>query len=784
MDSDSGSPSASPPAKTQPNVSAINHNTTSEDSSNIMRDVRRLIFDRCGDNSVWESLAEDDDDLRRHRQQRSGSRRAVHIREDANLVHEDMELLQIPPGLGLLFFAAQADGQTKSSPNLMKLLLIAAAPPLPEDPCHRLYTKHHEQLAKRQASLDAITQRLLDEEMKECTFRPIVSEVAQKMAPKGAEEFAAKCKEWKEHAQQKLLKKAEREAKEKEEEQMKQWKMNKHSKRLAARAADRRKKADDEAVANGEEEGGAVQRSSPTRQASSSPYGGAAQKFRREPKVAEQYSFEPITNTARLREAYITGGPSPKSRAARSGGDTPGERDVNDGPAQTTASHIVQRLQEDIKAREVRAAERKKRYEAVQKERLYDNETGQPLFVPNATPSKSVGKNRVPFHELPPDEQKQMKAKLSKMGMSFIVRASMRNRANEPTRNIEDIVAAMADRSKRAETHMEKIKRNDIKERDDWFHPKLDSSSLKMAAARVPPHEQELPTKPPPPPELKKPASSKTKMDEMLLRTEQWTQSRKTRMQRAHEKVVAEELADCTFKPLRANREALLSANGMRSHSPASSRSESQMASRHAAKEQEYVSAAEIRMRNELELLRNHPAHQDPLFAQGLRSASTTNGGSGGPIAAAHLFRTSSTRKTQHYEHSSAEVVQRYTADGSAEQLQQRAVVARSVTSYSAQPAQPLLTAATPYRASGGAPSHSHDVTIAWTSPLPVNPQQPTTAAAANYSQPPPFLASTRPAADPMAALDAGVGELEQLLDSWQELERETDNILDLVSAQ
>ncbi|CUF40064.1 Hypothetical protein, putative, partial [Bodo saltans] len=607
----------------------------------------------------------------------------------------------------------------------------------------------------RQASLDAITQRLLDEEMKECTFKPIVSEVAQKMPPKGAEEFAAKCKEWKEHAHQKLVKKAEREAKEKEEEVMKPWVMNEHSKRLAARAADRRKKAEEEAAADGGggEEG---KRSSPTRQGSSSPLGGASnQKFRREPKVAEQYSFEPITNTARLREAYITGGPSPKSRAAgRGGGDetplavdmndgpaqttashivqrlqedikayitggpspksraagrggggdeTPLAGDMNDGPAQTTASHIVQRLQEDIKAREARAAERKKKYEAVQRERLYDHETGQPLFVPNAAPSKAVGKNRVAFKDLPPDEQKQLKAKLAKMGMSFIVRASMINREQEPARNIEDIVAAMADRSKRAETHMEKIKRNDLKERDDWFHPKLDDSSLKMAASRVPPHEQELPTKPPPPAPYKKPVSSKTKIDEMLVRTDQWAQSKKTRLQRAHDKVAAEELADCTFKPARANREALLSGGhaSQRSHSPASSRSESQMATRHAAKEHEYVSAAEIRMRNELELLRNHPAHQDPQYANGLRSASTTNGGSGGPMTAAQLYRTNS-RKFQHafYEHTSAEVIQRYPADGQqpAQRPKQPAQRpnngSRSVTSYSA--AQPLSSSAQP----------------------------------------------------------------------------------------
>ncbi|CUF40089.1 Hypothetical protein, putative, partial [Bodo saltans] len=170
-------------------------------------------------------------------------------------------------------------------------------------------------------------------------------------------------------------------------------------------------------------------------------------------------------------------------------------------------------------------------------------------------------------------------------------------------------------------------------------------------------------------------------------------------------------------------------------------------------------------------------------------------------MTAAQLYRTNS-RKFQHafYEHTSAEVIQRYPADGQ-QPAQRPNNGSRSVTSYSA--AQPLSSSqaqATPHRTNGG-PS-AHDVTVAWTSPLPLNPSSNAkslhhtdVADSTNYSPPPPLLTSTRsppqassalrppPAAvraDPMAALDAGVGELEQLLDSWQELERETDNILDL----
>lgn len=419
----------------------------------LMKEVRNLILQNCRDTSPSfpdsspfggnrnHTGVDTSDDARSIRRKQRGGVPSVHFRESANKEVSDLELLQIPIGLGALFFAAQAERHHRPSPNLTRLVLIAAAPPPPEDPCHRLYAKHQERETRRQQRMNEIRDQLLAEETKPCTFKPELSEVAKQLPSKGTEHFLEKCLDWKRSATSKLQKKAEREKLDKEEEDMKPWKMNARSRKLVER---RERLLQKEVEAASPEQGGDeidTETSNKRCRRSASP-ASPASKFHRNTISPETYSFEPVTNTATRRELYLTGAPSPKHSVVPGDGDagsdddgsSPGDDTGRPAPARTTASQFVQRLQDDIKARELRATERRKKYEALQKERLYDNETGQPLFQPNAVPTKLVGQKRVPFTELSPEERAELQSKLAKQGMRHITRPALLQRSHEQKR--------------------------------------------------------------------------------------------------------------------------------------------------------------------------------------------------------------------------------------------------------------------------------------------------------------------------------------------------------------
>lgn len=750
----------------------------------LMADVHKLIFANS-DSSTWDHLGNHHGSLADGTTSGGGSSRRKHaaIHNSPPTTYADsIELIDLPVGLALLFHAAHANQTTTQTSHLLGLLHTLSLPPPPVDPCHRLYDMQKVWDAKRQASLDAINHRLFEEEMKDCTFQPQVSAYAKGLGFKG-ESFYAKAVEWKEKSIQRKLLKAQKADLEADTDVLKPWKMNERSKQIVERKMKREQR---------EQEGGGME--SPSRrdgeEGSLSPYNRS--RVRHTPK-AEVHSFEPITNSANQRSLYLVGG-AQTSTAGNAEDEDPNAPHIDDGAsnqggrAMTTASHIVQRLQEDAKAREERAELRKKHYEMIQKQRLYDPETGQPLFEPNAMATKAIGKERVAFDHLSPEDRADLLKRLQKVGMSHLI-AAAKKKQNRAARPIDEIVATMADRTTQAAHHIEKIKRDDKKHEEGWFTPKVNPTSLKMAEGKTKIHELPLPT----PkvadnsskhPEPTKPApSSAKKMNGMVERSEEWVKHHQLLLERKREKQRAAELDGCSFKPERAVTK-----------------------SKNQNFENDLVMAAEVRMRYDLEMYRSVSKEIDGVDVTkgGLRSVQRTGSTASQPAASQQPFRSQSHLRPVH-----------------SHALHPRSIDPYSEVLYRGPSEAPTeMTSPGPKEKNvrGGAPAVSPAAGHVSRPELQLrsNPAWSQVAAGGQSPQPAAPTAATirgRDADDALMAalaavdeevqdsaqrqraasnvggkagmddsLEGNMRELQQLLQSWKSLEQETDSILDQIA--
>ncbi len=470
----------------------------------IMREVRRILFDDCKNTATWDHLGNADPV--------TSSRKGVTI-GDATYFDDDLVLLELPQGLGLLFsIISGASGATRYCPNLRQLLETAAAPPPPIDPCHALF----EQAQLRKERVRDLEKKMREEEelraRAECSFRPKLSKAAEERPTKGLENFIKDSAAWKKASSERLTKKAEKLAEERMED-TKCWEMNTRSRKIVERVEKRRQQEAAEGL-----------------QGLSPPFGRI-----REKEKSPRASFAPVTKNHATRinvEAFV--------------------RDASPDGAVTVAENqrdLVQRLLDDAKQREIRAEERKKYYDLLRQEALFDPETGQPLFQPNAMPTLKVGEKRVPFSELPDEQKEELRKTLQSRHCGHVIKISSKRTTTQ--RSINEIVATIDEKVKQRELQIERIRRNDEKEKSAWFKPAIDPLSAQTADAkgRIPLHKQALPKPEAPPPPPPKPKSSGKDMADLVARNAEWLQQREKILQKKRCEVEKEQLSEVTGRP-------------------------------------------------------------------------------------------------------------------------------------------------------------------------------------------------------------------------------------------
>jgi hypothetical protein len=211
--------------------------------------------------------------------------------------------------------------------------------------------------------------------------------------------------------------------------------------------------------------------------------------------------------------------------------------------------NLVQRLLDDAKEREIRAEERKKYYDALMRETMFDPETGQPLFIPNAQPTMKVGEKRLAYSELSASQRDELQRTLKSRHCGHVIKIS--SKKSNTQRSIEEIVATIDEKVKQREVQIERIKRSDEKEKSGWFKPAIDPLSAQTVEAkgRVPLHKKDLPKPAPPPPSPPKVKSSAKDMASLVDRNTEWVLQREKFLLKKRNEAEKQELAEFSGKP-------------------------------------------------------------------------------------------------------------------------------------------------------------------------------------------------------------------------------------------
>lgn len=468
----------------------------------IMREVRRILFDDCKNTATWDHLGNADPV--------TSQRKGVSI-GGATYFDDDLILLDLPRGLGSLFsIISGVSGATRYCPSLRHLLETAATPPPPVDPCHALF----ELAERRKEKVKEVEKKRQQEEQDriqtECSFRPTLSKAADERPTKGLANFIKDSMAWKKGVTERLAKKAEKFAQESVED-IKPWAMNERSRRIVVQSEKRRQ------------------------QEAADELKGASPPFSRVREVSEPVSFAPVTkvNSNRITVEMFVRESSPDCPAA----------------VAITQREFVQRLLDDAKEREVRAEERKRHYDELKQESMYDPETGQELFSPNAPPTLRVGDKRVPYSQLSTQQQEELRKSLQSRHCAHVVKIS--GMKTKTQRSIDEIVATIDEKVKQREQQIERIKRNDEKEKNGWFKPTIDPLSAQTAESkgRIPMHKKTLPKPEAPPPPPPKPKSSAKEMNNLVARNAEWAQQREKVLAKKRAELQKEELSEVTGKP-------------------------------------------------------------------------------------------------------------------------------------------------------------------------------------------------------------------------------------------
>eukprot|EP00742_Colponemidia_sp_Colp-10_P015094 GILJ01017204.1.p1 GENE.GILJ01017204.1~~GILJ01017204.1.p1 ORF type:complete len:685 (+),score=141.36 GILJ01017204.1:2-2056(+) len=281
-------------------------------------------------------------------------------------------------------------------------------------------------------------------------------------------------------------------------------------------------------------------------------------------------SFEPITNAGgAFAHFFRNGSPNGKgaSPLAETHGSTPmattpGRGEGEDG--QTIANaRIVQRLLDDVEQRKFRQAERIKEAEERKNEKMYDPVTGQPFFQPNAVPTVVIGRKRIPVSELPKKEQDEAAKILRTKKLDFLLAVAKRKECDgSPQRDINAFLKYCSEMQAQATKRVEKVRRLEEKELEGLFVPKVDDNSRKLTQhkANDKVYNRELTRKaPPPPPEVKR-ESNGDAIKNMIERSKQWVDRRQMLVKKKVNELEKDEIKECSFNPKLHKSSAMLTA--------------------------------------------------------------------------------------------------------------------------------------------------------------------------------------------------------------------------------
>ncbi|RNF10959.1 hypothetical protein TraAM80_01224 [Trypanosoma rangeli] len=505
------------------------------DDQTMLRDVYRLLLDNT--RSTAELLEQvGSTTLPSPGKSQEFASKRVTISEEVTVFHDAaMEELNLPPALTLLYYAAMAEAPVRAVNSLLQLVELAGEPIQTFARGNLLY---EEGMQQRQSSVKwrEEQQRQQEEaEMRECTFKPAISDFAKEVVPKGLATFMEKCLVWKKMTALRLEKKAVQDRINRgEDEWLTPWKMGERSRKLLEelkKKGKRRRKLWEPKNPN----------------CSTATAADAAEHL--ESDALETPYFHPVTRASAdetLSRLQHVGAGDVADTTRTS------EKCERDGRSLLRA--YLQRVEADKVRREQRLERLRTYYAGKTREQEYGAKADQPLFEPNALPTMLKKGVRVSFNELDRKERRELLRELRLRRQEYILaryfrEERQRSEGKQRPRGPDEVVADLLDETKRRQRCAE-----DAVISEKAFRPKICARTRSIISRKLwqPIYERPLPKRPLQSSEALSscsPKSSDACFQRVLARSENWVEQRNQRMQSARLAMEEKVAAECSFHP-------------------------------------------------------------------------------------------------------------------------------------------------------------------------------------------------------------------------------------------
>ncbi|ORC87365.1 uncharacterized protein TM35_000221640 [Trypanosoma theileri] len=576
-----------------------------------------------------------------------GTAKRVRISEEVTVFNDQpVELLHLPPAVALLYHAALADAPVKKVSTLLHMLERLGEPPTPRARGNILHEEGMRRIQDIAKWREEQQKAMIEQETKECTFKPTISDSAKQIAPKGLKTFMEKCIEWRKSADMRLQKKvAQDRINRGEDEIMTQWKMNDRSRqvleKLKKKGIQRSKLWEPKTVHSAD--------SLTSNKVDASDHhmliDSTVENNMKD--VLASPSFHPVIHSA-VGDALIYLQQCDKRNLIKDKEDNNTNNKNNDDKDDTVLCRndsnnsnnnkrrgigvvraYLQRVEDDKERRQVRLKKLRAFYAKQAKEQLYEKNTGQPLFQPNSMPTVLKNGKRVNFDELDKEEQQQLVKTLQLQHQEHVIArymSSQRERDEKlQPRTPDKLVADLLNQSER-QRRLEAL-RSEI-DVEETFHPEISRKARRIIAKKswrpiyerpLPQRQQETSRSSSTTPKGK---SSNVCIQRMLARTENWMQQRSQHLQQMREALEEEMAANCSFHPQR-DSSIDMSRNSKYEKNKNDNESHNSSISTQIVDNDALVASAESRMYTELELLRSQAALRDRMFMKAIKEPLT-----------------------------------------------------------------------------------------------------------------------------------------------------------------
>ncbi|KPI90118.1 hypothetical protein ABL78_0763 [Leptomonas seymouri] len=568
---------------------------------------------------------------------------------------------------GLLYFLRQLSDMRRRDRRRAILQQASAAE---EAKCKELYETAVKRRNATAALQAARAQEVEKEELEQCTFHPELSPAAKSVAGKGAKDFMAKCLEWKVETERRLKQKYERQVEmEAEAVAMAAAQNGVPAPGEAMTERSRRLLEEPEVQERLKARPNLWEAKKPAAETIAHDPQGLTASLLGAP-IGSKVEEEQAAVLHRLRRSDAVG--QDASLLSKSDLQRP-----NKGKGRAV-QQFLSRVEEDAARREAIAARLTSRYHNPDMER-YEAGTGQQLFTPNAMPTVWKDGRRVGYEDLTEEEQRDFRVELEKAGMGFVLARYSRDQkdrserqdrdgrdhvdGNSETRDAsphlqsgalttaqrERFMASLQDAMTRREQNLQRVRAQATAE--ETFHPRITPRSIRMARQKngnKPIYERstvarDVATVSAKSPSKETDAEPKRSLNAshkdrplpdvaalFLARNEQWSEARQRRLERVAAEVEEKRHGDCTFSPRRffndpgdspVQSDGATEGRGVHAPHPLDSSGEGNEQGRHRTTharhyQDELATAADVRLMNELELLRSGAAFRDERFVR------------------------------------------------------------------------------------------------------------------------------------------------------------------------